>query len=356
MELGLLTLGDHRADPVTGVRTTQDERHRNILEYIDYAEPAGFDAVFVGEHHFSDFITASPQVFLAWLAGRTSTITLGSGVTLLPHHDAVKVAEDFATVDVVSGGRAEVWVGRGVEPYAYTYFGQDAQRAVDMQQEGLGLLLRLWTETDVTWSGEFRPPLNGVTLQPRPVQQPYIPIKVAVSAEQSAAAAAKLGLGISITMLSFDRDRLGPVVDAYLLAFADSGHTHAPWIDLHAHVVVAPTSQEARDHLRVYQAPFQRWVFAKRMGVHEDEIELPARITDFASKECSVVNGSPQEVVDRIGAFTSLAPIDRFTMQSDYGGQPWPLVMRSLELFSGVMDQVRALGCDAAPAQAQGVR
>ena len=351
MELGLLTLGDHRADPSTGLRTTQAERHRDILEYLDYAEPAGFAAVFVVEHHFSDFITASTPVFRGGLAGRTSTITLGSGVTLLPHHDAVKVAEDFATVDVVSDGRAEVWVGRGVEPYAYTYFGQDVERAVDMQQEGLELLLRLWTETDVTWSGEFRPPLNGVTLQPRPVQEPCIPIKVAVSREESAIAAAELGLGISITMLSFDRNQLAPVVDAYQEAFSDAGHPHRPWVDLHAHVHVAPTSQEARDHLSIYQAPFQRWVFGKRMGVHEDEVELPVRITDFASPECAVVNGSPEEVVDRIGAFTSLVSIDRFTIQSDYGGQPWPLVMRSLDLFGDVMDQVRAL--QPAPALAQ---
>jgi uncharacterized protein YlzI (FlbEa/FlbD family) len=92
-------------------------------------------------------------------------------------------------------------------------------------------------------------------------------------------------------------------------------------------------------------------VFAKRMGVHEDEVELPPRVTDFASPECAVVNGSPEEVVDRIGAFTSLVSIDRFTIQSDYGGQPWPLVMRSLDLFGGVMDQVRAM--QPAPADAQ---
>lgn len=343
MDLGLLTLGDHRADPSTGVRTSQAERHRDILEYISFAEPAGFDAVFVGEHHFSDFITSAPTVFLAWLAGRTSTITLGSGVTLLPHHDPVKLAEDFATLDVVSDGRAEMWVGRGVEPQVYGQFGQDAARAVDMQQEGLDLLLKLWTETDVTWSGEFRPPLDNVTLEPRPVQSPFIPIKVAVSREESAIAAAELGLGITITMLSFERENLASVVESYQKAFADAGHNHAPFVDLHAHVCVAPTSQEARDHLGIYQAPFQRWVFGKRMGVPADDVQLPPRITEFASPNCSVVNGSPEEVVDRIGAFTSAAPIDRFTIQCDYGGQPWPNVMRTLELFGGVMDQVRAL-------------
>jgi len=343
MELGLLTLGDHRADPATGERTSQAERHQQILDYIGTAEPAGFDAVFVGEHHFSDFITAAPPVFLAWLAGRTSTITLGSGVTLLPHHDPVKVAEDFATLDVVSGGRAEMWVGRGVEPYVYRHFGQDADRAVEMQQEFLGLLVRLWTETDVTWSGEFRPPLDGVTLQPRPIQQPHIPIKVAVSREESAVAAGRLGLGITLTMLSFDRALLRPVVEAYHEAFAAADHAHPPFVDLHAHVHVAPTSQGARRHLGIYQAPFQRWVFGKRMGIPEDEVRLPPRITDFASPECAVVNGSPAEVVERIGALTDLAPIDRFTYQGDYGGQPWAIVLRSLHLFADVLGHLRTL-------------
>ncbi len=343
MELGLLTLGDHRADPVAGARTSQAERHRDILEYLSYAEPAGFDAVFVGEHHFSDFITSAPPVFLAWLAGRTSTITLGSGVTLLPHHDPVKVAEDFATLDVVSDGRAEMWVGRGVEPKVYGHFGQDAKQAVDMEREALELLIKLWTERDVTWSGEYRPPLDNVTLQPRPIQQPHIPIKVAVSREESALRAAELGLGITLTMLAFDPAKLGPVVSTYRDAFAAAGHAHEPWVDLHAHVHVAPTSQEARDHLSVYQAPFQKWVFAKRFGVSEDEVELPPRIVDFASPECAIVNGSPSEVVDRIATFTSRAPIDRVTYQGDYGGQPWPIVMRSLDLFCSVMDELKAL-------------
>ena len=341
MDLGLLTLGDHRADPATGHRTTQAERHRDILEYLSYAEPAGFDAAFVGEHHFSDFIVAAPAVFLAWLAARTSRIALGSGVTLLPHHDPVEVAEDFATLDVVSGGRAEVWVGRGVEPSVYSQFGQDPSEAVDRQREGLELLTRLWTETDVTWSGTYRPPLDGVTLQPRPVQAPHPPIRVAVSRESSAAEIGELGLGITLTLLSFERDQLGPIVEAYRKAFDAAGHRHRPWVDLHAHVHVAPTSQEARDHLAIYQAPFQRWVFGKRLGRPADEVELPARITDFASPDCAIVNGSPAEVVERIGTLVELAEFDRFTYQGDYGGQPWPLVMRSLDLFAGTIDQLR---------------
>lgn len=334
MDLGLLTLGDHRSDPKTGIRTTQEEKHREILRYIDYAEPAGFDAVFVGEHHFSDFIVSAPHVFLSWLAGRTSKIRLGTGVSLLPHHDPVKFGEDFATLDAISGGRAEVWCGRGVEKEVYRHFGQDVSRVLDMQQEGLELLVKLWTERNVTWSGDFRPPLDDVTLEPRPVQQPHLPIYVACSSPESAAATATMGLGATISLLYFPRPVLPRVVEAYYQAWEEAGHTHEPKVTIHAHMHVAPTSQEAHDHLGVYQFPFQRWVFSKRSGGNPDDIELPAHITDLANPESAIINGSPAEVLDRIGLLTDAVRFDRLTYQGDYGGQPWTIINRSLDLFS----------------------
>lgn len=334
MEFALLTLGDHRADPVTGERTSQSERHRDIFEYLAMAEPAGFDAVIVGEHHFSDFIISVPQIFLAWLAARTSTIRLSTGVTLLPHHDPVRVAEDFATLDVVSEGRAELWVGKGVEPTVYGHFGQDSAEAVDRQHEGLELLLKLWTEDHVTWSGLFRPPLEGVRLEPRPVQRPHPPIAVACSSPESAASAATLGLGVAFTLLAFPRDRLAPIVEAYRQAWEEAGHSHPPRVTLQAHVHVAPSSQMAYDHLGVYQFPFQRWVFGKRLGRPAAEVQLPPHITELTDPECGIVCGSPEEVVDRIGRLTECCDFDRFTYQGDYGGQPWPDVERSLGLFA----------------------
>ena len=276
MDVGLLTLGDHREDALTGKRTSQEQRHKEILEYIDYAEPAGFDAVFIGEHHFSDFIVSAPHVFLSWLAARTSTIRLGTGVTLLPHHDPVRLAEDFATLDVVSGGRAEVWCGRGVEPAVYGQFGQDVSKVLDMQQEGLELLVKLWTERNVSWSGQFRPPLDNVTLEPRPVQSPHVPIYLACSSPESAASAARMGLGVTISLLYFPRSVLPGVVESYYQAWEQAGHDHEPRVTLNAHVHVAPTSQEARDHLGVYQFPFQRWVFSKKSGLQPRRCPAPA--------------------------------------------------------------------------------
>ncbi len=334
MEQGLCSLGDHVADPTTGVRTSQAERHANILDYLAAAEPMGFDAVVAGEHHFSDFIMSVPQIFLAWLAGQTSTIRLASGVTLLPHHDAVRIAEDFASLDVVSCGRAELWVGKGVEPYVYQHFGQDAAQTAEMQQEGLELLIKLWTEQNMSWQGQYRPPLVDVTLQPRPVQAPHPPIYIACTRVESVDVPARLGVNLVVTGLSMDLAVLPEMVERYHEKWEAYGHPHKPHITLLAHVHVAPTTQEARDHLRNYQFDFQRWVFSKRAGIPPKDVQLPPRILELDSPVCAIASGSPQEVTDKIGQLAELSKCDRFIYQGDYGGQPWSKVMRSLELYA----------------------
>lgn len=344
MEIGLCTLGDHRADPVTGTWTTQEDRHANIMEYLLAGEPLGFDTLVCGEHHFSGFIMSVPQVFLAWLAGQTTRIRLATGVTLLPHHDPVRIAEDFATLDVVSGGRAEVWVGKGVEPYVYGHFGQDFKEASARQREGLELLTRLWTESDVTWQGEFRPPLSGVTLQPCPIQTPHPPIYLAAGSLGSAEEAARLGVGLTVTGLSAPLEAMPQMRERYLEIWEECGHAHRPRITVLAHVHCTETSQEAYDHLSRYQAPFQAWVMSKKMGVTPEEIELPDRITNFGGEECVIACGSPQQVLDKISQIVELMGADRYIYQGDYGGQPWPKVMGSLERFADrVMPHLKRL-------------
>ncbi|MBT3788539.1 MAG: LLM class flavin-dependent oxidoreductase [Alphaproteobacteria bacterium] len=335
MQHGLCSLGDHVKDPTTGKRTTQEERHRDIMEYFLAAEPMGFNAVVAGEHHFSDFIMSAPHIFLAWLAGQTKNLRLATGITLLPNHDPVFLAEDFATLDVVSGGRAEIWVGKGVEPYNYDHFGQDFEtESHPRQQEGLELLKKLWTEENINWEGKFRPPLKGVTLEPRPVQNPHPPMYVACGSALSAEVPAKLGINIVITGLSVDLTALPAMIDRYLEVWEKSGHKHEPHITFLAHVHVAETTQEARDHLKKYQFDFQRWVFSKRMGMKPEDVELPARITELDSPNCAIASGSVQEVTDKVGRLMEMSRCDRFIYQGDYGAQPWNRVMSSLEMYA----------------------
>ena len=344
MEQGLCTLGDHVADPVTGIRTSQAERHQHIREYLQMAEPLGFDAIVVGEHHFSDFIVSVPQIFLGWMAGQTTKMRLATGVTLLPHHDAVRLAEDFATLDIVSDGRAEIWVGKGVEPKVYDYFGQRADEAAARQQEGLELLVKLWTEQNVHWQGKYRPPLAGVTLEPRAVQDPHLPVYVSCSNPASTIVPAKLGLNLVMTGLAFDLDQLGPMIATYQEEWDKAGHKHQPRVTMLAHVHVGETSQQAIAHLQKYQFDFQRWVFSKRFGMKPEEVQLPPRITDLGEPHCVIAVGSAAQVQDKIAQICELSGCDRFVYQGDYGGQPWSIVKDSLQRYGAeVLAQIKRL-------------
>ncbi|MDG2276324.1 MAG: LLM class flavin-dependent oxidoreductase [Pseudomonadales bacterium] len=334
MKQGLCSLGDHRADPTTGQRSTQVERHAQILQYLDMAEPLGFDTVVAGEHHFSDFIMSVPQLFLARLAGRTEKLRLATGVTLLPHHDPVRIAEDFATLDVLSQGRAEVWVGKGVEPKVYDHFGQSPKEAMARQLEGLELLTKLWTERELDWCGEYRSPLESVTLEPRPIQTPHPPIYISCSNPDATELPAKLGLNLVMTGLAFDLAQLRPMIERYREAWVKAGHSHQGKVTLLAHVYVGKTTEAAIKHLEQYQFTFQKWVFAKRFALQPDEVSLPSRITNLGSDECVIAVGNAQAVIDKVSQLCELSDCDRFIVQCDYGGQPWPLVREGLERYA----------------------
>ena len=146
MDVGLLTLGDLITDPLTGARRTHAERHRNVVDQAVLAEQVGFTSFHVGEHHFCDYILSSPPVVLAAIAERTTTLRLSTGVTLGVNLDPVRLAEDYATVDVLSGGRVEPCIGRGTFfPHTFAGFGQDPRNARAMFAEHLELLLALWS-------------------------------------------------------------------------------------------------------------------------------------------------------------------------------------------------------------------
>src|SRR6476620_5231530 len=146
LPLGLVTLGDHLPDPTTGVRVSEAERFREFVALGVLGEALGFSSYHVGEHHFSEYALSSPTPVLAAVAERTSAITLSTAVSLLPHHDPVRIAEDYATVDVLSGGRVELLAGRGVYRDHYRQFGQDVDASEAMLAEAVDLLRRLWTE------------------------------------------------------------------------------------------------------------------------------------------------------------------------------------------------------------------
>ena len=202
MQIGLVTLGDWLPDPATGRRVSEAERFRQFVDLGVLAEELGFDTFHVGEHHFSEYALSAPCPVLTAVAERTHRVRLSTAVSLLGHHDPVSVAEDYATVDVLSGGRVELIAGRGVYQQHYRQFGQTWEDSEELLAEAVDLLRRLWTSESVTWSGRLRPPLDAVTVHPRPLQQPHPPIWLSASSSTSVARAVALGCPIAIPTIS----------------------------------------------------------------------------------------------------------------------------------------------------------
>ena len=333
--VGLLSLGDLITDPLTGLRRTHAERHRNIVEQAVLAEAAGFSSVHLGEHHFCEYILSSPPVVLAAIAERTSTLRLSTGVALGVNLDPVRIAEDYATVDVLSGGRVEPCIGRGTFfPHTFAAFGQDATHAKEMFAENLELLVRLWTEERVSSVGRHRPSLTDVTVMPRPWQQPRPPIWAGVGASpDSIDLAARLGLRLMLPTVFGTIDMFQRAVDFYKHAWDSYGHPQSAMrIGACHHTFVHADSATARARwVPRYQA-YIEWVndlqFHSSGGRSKGlgQFDFDALISETA------VCGSPAEVVDRLGTIAETLSLDTQILMFDMGGMPDDELFAAIEL------------------------
>src|SRR3954463_7541521 len=242
MKLGLATF----ADLHSGV--TPEQRMRQLLEEAELAEQLGLDVFAVGEHHRPDFAVSAPAVALAALAARTERIRLTSAVSVLSSDDPVRVFQDFATVDLLSGGRAEIMAGRGSFVESFPLFGYDLADYNSLFAEKLELLLALRDAERVTWSGKHRAPIEGLGVYPRPVQQP-LPVWVAVGGTpQSVVRAALLGLPLAVAIIGGAPPRLAPLRHPYPPPPREGGHDPATLpVSINSHAYVADTSQRAAD-------------------------------------------------------------------------------------------------------------
>jgi alkanesulfonate monooxygenase SsuD/methylene tetrahydromethanopterin reductase-like flavin-dependent oxidoreductase (luciferase family) len=248
MKLSLMTLGDVVADPVTGLTPTAAERHRAIVEAAVVADEAGFEGVHIGEHHGIEYTTSAPPVILAAIGERTSRLRLSTAVTLAANLDPIRVAEDYATVDALSGGRCEVVVGRGnFFVSTYTLFGQRLEDSHELFAQNVELLAELWAGKEVNWAGSrHRAPISEFVLQPVPVGA--MPLWVGGGAsESSTELAARLGLDLMLPSAFGNPQMFEPVVESYREKFASYGHPREPRVGACWHVNVAKTSQAARE-------------------------------------------------------------------------------------------------------------
>jgi alkanesulfonate monooxygenase SsuD/methylene tetrahydromethanopterin reductase-like flavin-dependent oxidoreductase (luciferase family) len=318
MDVYLLILGDHLPDPRTDRVVSEAERLRAIVEQAVVAEEAGFTGVAIGEHHFTRYIVSAPELLLATIAERTSRLRLSTGVTLLAHHDPVRVAEELATLDVLSGGRAEMIVARGVSQRTDAAFGvQDDLRA--RFDENLRLLLRLLEEPHVTWNGRFRSPLVDVTTTPRPLQQPRPLVWIGSGSAVSADLAVELGLPLMLPSTLRDPSTHRGVVERYRTAMRGGGRVALP-----SHVFVAPSAAQARETWRPHLSAYAHFADPWR-GDGDVDVDL---LMDGAA-----VCGDPAEVTDRLNDLGHLLGLDAHLVMVDIGGLPHTAVLDTIRLF-----------------------
>ncbi len=328
VELGIYTFAELAAPP-GGAPVDPATRLRQVLEEIELAEQAGLDVFGVGEHHRADFAVSAPAVVLAAAAERTSRIRLSSAVTVLSSDDPVRVFQSFATLDLLSGGRAEIMAGRGSFIESFPLFGYDLEDYDELFAEKLDLLLALRAGERVTWSGRHRAGLDDLGVYPRPVQD-RLPVWIAVGGTpQSVVRAGMLGLPLALAIIGGLPERFAPLVSLYRDAAAQAGHEPAPPVGINSHAYVAATSQAAGDEFFPSYAGMMTRIGRER--------GWPAMTRDQFDAMCeprgALVVGSPQQAVEKILRQHELFGHRRFLAQISVGAMPHDRVMRAIELF-----------------------
>lgn len=327
MELGIYSFGELIKNPDGVSAGSVQERLRQVLELAKLADQGGLDAISLGEHHRTDFSMSAPEVVLAAISGVTTHLRLASGVTVLSSQDPVRVFEQFASLDQVSGGRAEIIVGRGAFTESFPLFGYSLSDYDALFEEKLLLLLKIRDEPVVTWSGQFRSALDHAEISPRPLQDP-LPIWVGIGGTPASAGRAGY-LGLPMMMGFFaGPEQFVSRVDLYHRAAAEGGHDPSTLrLGVSGHMYVGKTSQAARDDFYPYYSRY-----FQQGGASFAANGFPREAYDSWIANGLPV-GSPQQVIDAIMRRVELLGIDRFMGQIDAGNLPWAMTSESLELY-----------------------
>jgi probable LLM family oxidoreductase len=324
MELGLATF----ADLSPGV--TPEQRMRNLLEEAQLADQLGLDMFALGEHHREDYLVSSPVTVLAAIAARTERIRLSSAVTVLSSEDPVRVFQQFAELDLISGGRAEIMAGRGSFTESFPLFGYDLDDYDELFAEKLELLLAIRDSERVTWSGRHRAPLDHALVWPRPVQDP-LPIWIAVGGTpQSVVRAAALGLPLTIAIIGGQPARFAPLVDLYRRAWVASGHDPADLrLAINTHAFIGETSEAADAAFAPPYLDVMNRIGRERGWPPSGRPEYDA----LRSPQGALAVGSPEQVAEKLLYEHELFGHDRYLAHISLGAAQHRDVMRAIELF-----------------------
>jgi probable LLM family oxidoreductase len=330
MELGIYSFVEIPIDTHGKPLMPPEQRMKNLMEEIELADQLGLDVFALGEHHRPEYIVSSPAVVLAAAAVKTKTIRLSSAVTVISSDDPVRVYQDFATVDLLSGGRAEIMAGRGSFIESFPLFGYDLEEYDILFQEKLELLLKIQKSEKITWSGRTRSALDDLGVYPRSVQK-EMPVWIAVGGTpQSVVRAAVLGLPMALAIIGGDPDRFVPFAELYRSTAKNIKRDPATLkLSINSHGFIAEDSQQARDE---YYPPY-----AEVMGRIGKERNWPPPSRARFDAECdphgALFVGSPQQIIDKIMYEYELFHHDRFLIQFSVGTLPHDKMMKSIELF-----------------------
>lgn len=329
MELGLFTFVDNTINPQTGEKLHPEERLSNLLEEIKLADEAGLDVFGIGEHHREEYVSSAPVIILSAAASITKQIRLMSTVTVLGSEDPVRVFQQFATLDLLSKGRAEIMVGRGSFIESFPLFGYDLQDYEELFEEKLELLLQLRQQQIISWSGKYRAPIQERGIYPQPYQK-ELPIWRAVGGTpKSAYATGAQGLPLALAIIGGQPARFKQFADYHAQGALDANLPKQK-VSINSHGFIAETEKEANE------IAFPAFKLTMDKLGQERGWPPMSRAQFDASTELEGANfiGSPQQIIDKIMYQYEIFKHDRFLMQMSVGSIPHNQMMKSIELFA----------------------
>jgi len=331
VEFGIGMFGDVQIDETKGYIQPAQQRLGEIVEEVKLMDKLGLDFFGIGEHHREDYAVASPEIFLAALSTVTQNIKLGSAVSVISSTDPVKLFQDFATVDLLSKGRAEIMAGRGSFIESFPLFGLDLKDYDALFDEKLRLLVQLNQEKTITWSGEFRKPLYKQEIFPRP-QQDQLPIWVAVGGTPaSVIRAGKLGLPVMFAIIGGDWRNFKPLFEYYKQAYLDNGHNPEKFqVGVHMHSFFGEDSQGVADsYYPVYSAQMDR------IGRSRNWPPYQRQNFDYGrSPNGHLLVGAAEGTAQKITTIIQEFNLTRFSAHMDVGSPAHQDMMNSIKIYA----------------------
>lgn len=329
MEFGIGSFADLTYDKDKRQFQSPGERLNELVEQVKLADQLGIDAFVLGEHHRQDYAVSTPEIVLSALSQVTKNIKLASGVTVLSSSDPVKVYQDFATLDLLSGQRAEIVAGRGSFIESFPLFGYDLKDYNKLFEEKLDLLLVLNKEEVVNWEGRFRPSLHQQVVYPRPGRA--LPIWIAVGGTpESVERAGRLGLPIIFAIIGGMPKQFKPLVEYYKQVYQHYGHDLAKMqIGVHAHSFISDSADELIDKYFPYYASTMDRIGRERGW-------SPYTVNQFKgglSEDGALFMGSPEMVAEKMVNTIRMFGLTRFVAHIDVGGPSHADLMKSIELY-----------------------